>query len=441
MSKEEIESNLLEIDFLEKRYFPQGIDELNFSIPGQKKPVVRKIDYSENIDGNKKSRLVQFDCSEGSFCGKKLRIAAVQLKYNGYGENSVVKITADEAYHRKVMAVLEAVKKEDADILVFPEFSIPFDYLEEIRKYADENGVVVVAGSHYVIEENLGKYGKLFSREFGESDLRKNISPVMIPDSKIVHNEKMFGAREERKLFSTEGMKAGKMNHIFKFHDKLNVGVMICYEFMNSELRQRLVRACDVIIVPQTNPKPEKFYKIANYEIDIPISGGNRAFIMANGIFTIEDGKKILGGHTGIVLTLDKHSNEMQNEGIMAPVDDNKTMEQFVLLMSINTDYFVSWDTQNAQEPITTECIHIFEENEILNNPKGDGKEFLKLLDEIERAEERDELKEALRKEENGELIKAFSPLMHKHTQDLNELTVEEMKKKCCSILIPAQQN
>lgn len=28
---------------------------------------------------------------------------------------------------------------------------------------------------------------------------------------------------------------------------------------------------------------------------------------------------------------------------------------------------------------------------------------------------------------------------MYKHIQDLKELTFEELKKKCCSILIPAQ--
>ena len=99
------------------------------------------------------------------------------------------------------MAILEAVK-EKADIVVFPEFSIPFEYLEEIQQYADENGIIVVAGSHYVQEKNLGEYGKLFTREFGEEDLRKNISPIVIPDSKIVHNEKMLAARDERELLA-----------------------------------------------------------------------------------------------------------------------------------------------------------------------------------------------------------------------------------------------
>ena len=163
-------------------------------------------------------------------------------------------------YHKKVMAILEALKKE-ADIVVFPEFSIPFDYLEEIQKFADENRVLVVAGSHYVTEENLEEYGKLFIREFEEEDLRKNISPVVIPSSKIVHNEKFLGAREERSTFFEEGMEAGKVNHIFKLREDLRVGVMICYEFLNTDLRHRLIPVCDVILVPQTNPTIRKLLR------------------------------------------------------------------------------------------------------------------------------------------------------------------------------------
>ena len=59
-------------------------------------------------------------------------------------------------------------------------------------------------------------------------------------------------------------MEAGKVNHILKLREDLSVGVMICYEYVNSDLRQRLIRACDIILVPQTNPTPERFYKKAN---------------------------------------------------------------------------------------------------------------------------------------------------------------------------------
>ena len=113
---------------------------------------------------------------------------------------TAVKILESEAYKRKVMEILGAVKGE-ADVVVFPEFSIPFDYLEDIQRYANETGIIVFAGTHYITEDNLEKYEKLFASDFEDKDFRKNICPAVIPNSKIIHNEKMFGAKEERASF------------------------------------------------------------------------------------------------------------------------------------------------------------------------------------------------------------------------------------------------
>ncbi|MDD4498033.1 MAG: tetratricopeptide repeat protein [Methanosarcinaceae archaeon] len=436
LTPEEVKNNLLEIDYLKLGYIPQGEDEITFTTPGQKKPVMRPIDYFESVGRDNKTRIFGCDCCNGVCVEQDLKIAAVQLKYHVYGENSVVKLTVDDAYHRKVMAVLNAVKNE-ADIVVFPEFSIPFDYLGDIQEYADENGIIVVAGSHYVTDGKLGDYGKLFCREFEEGDLRKNVSPVVIPSSRIVHNEKLLGAREERELYFNKGMKAGKVNHIFRLRDNLNVGVVICYEYLNSDLRQRLIPACDVILVPQTNPKPERFYETAKSDLDNPMCAGNRAFVMANGAFTVED-SKILGGSMGIVSTLDRHTYTEQNKGIISPI--GKVIEQFILIASINKDFNAAMDTQAGQIPIKTQLIHIFEEKEILSSSEEEGKRFMELLETIENCGNRAELKKILNGEDNGATIKAFSPLMHEHVQNLNELALEEMKKKCCSILIQEQQ-
>ncbi len=182
-----------------------------------------------------------------------------------------------------------------------------------------------------------------------------------------MHNEKLLGAREERDLYFNEGMKAGKVNHIFKLRDDLRLGVMICYEYLNADLRNRLIPACDVILVPQTNPKPERFYEIAKADINNPCSG-NKAFIMANGIFTLGEDKKVLGGSTGIVSTLDKYLNKRQDEGIIKPVDkvmEQFVLEQFVLLTSINTGFNPARDTHAGQVPITDKAHSHIRRDEI----------------------------------------------------------------------------
>ena len=126
-------------------------------------------------------------------------------------------------------------------------------------------------------------------------------------------------------------------------------------------------------------------------------------------------------------------------------------MEQFILLATINTEYFPGWDGQTGQVPITTRLIHIFEESEILKDPKGNGEEFIKFLREIDSCDNRIVLRELLeknrgdlkQKEDEGKdkkksLIEQYSPLMNKHIQDLKNHDLEKIKKKCSFILIPA---
>jgi len=446
LSKEEIKDNEIEIDFLERRYIPSGEDRIIFETLTQK-PVIRDIDYSETISKNKKVRIFLHDCCNGVCTAGNLKVAAVQLRYDVYGEDSAVKVLESEAYKRKVMAILEAVKGK-ADIVVFPEFSIPFDYLEDIQEYANETGTIIFAGTHYIMEENFEKYKTLFASDFGEEDFRKNICPVVIPNSKIIHSEKMFGAKEERDLFFHKGMKQGKLNHIFKLRDNLNLGILACFEYLNDELRHRLISACDVILVPQTNPNPSRFYGVAKNDLNSPLCAGNKACIMANGIFRIGEIKngqfepekeEIEGGSSGILLTLDKDSYKMQDEGIISHFKDQK--EQFILLATINTQFSASRDVQPGHEPIKTSFIHIFEEKEIRLIKKGDitkesKEEFLALIGSINASADRKELKNLI--EKSSSLIEKYSPLMHENTKNLNNLDFEEIKEKCQCILIPA---
>jgi hypothetical protein len=51
--------------------------------------------------------------------------------------------------------------------------------------------------------------------------------------------------------------------------------------------------------------------------------------------------------------------------GIIKPFDN--VIEQFVLLVSINTAFYSARDTQSGQVPIKTKLIHIFEENKIIS--------------------------------------------------------------------------
>ncbi len=423
-----------------KKHRPRVKKETITFTDGTGKTVTRPINYSDEIkcdDGYVDVHILQHDCEHGS-TSDYFNIAIVQLKYHLYKEGSAIKVRHGGQYLNKIRSILDAVKGK-ANLIVFPEFSIPFDYLPEFKQYSDANGIAIIAGSHYVTDANLDKYGDLFDSEFGEfgaRDLLKNISPVIIPSSKkILHTEKVLAAKVERALFSEEGMAHGDLNRIFKLRDDVTCGIMICFDFLDTILRQRITDACNIILVPQSNPVPWRFHGAGKMEIDNPRGSGNKAYIMASGIFTFGNDEGIMGGDSGVILTLDKASRDKQEDGIIKSVGEKKIKEQFVLLSSLNMNFFAARDTQHAQTPILTKLIHIFEENEILNSEKDKPQAFLDLFKKIWSCEDRNELKKLLK--DNESLIQDYSPLMHKYiSEGLENLKLEQIKDKCCAIVI-----
>lgn len=464
-------------------------EKIIFKMADQEKPITRSMEFCEYLD-ELNVCILEHDCKENILINSKiLNIAVVQLKYKIIKDGRVIKLTIDEslekklyeaggekeadnfrkekeAYWKKVRYILEAVKQK-AKIIVFPEFSIPFELLPEIQKYVDENKIIVVAGSHYVTEENLDKYKDLFTSEVQVKDLRKNICPIMIPSSKIVHTEKLLPAWVEREFLSAEGMNHGELKYILKISNKLKLGILICFEYLN-ELRNRFIETCDILLVPQTNPNTERFYEVALGDLDSPQYPGNKAYIMANGIFTFES--KMSGGSSGLLLTLDKNSHKEQvKKTIKKPIDG--IYEQFVLLASLNTEFNPARDIAQGQVPIKSKWIPVIEEREILERANNltektisslvalfdedlekqetltniiesekkkideEARKFIEILQETTKCDG-EELKNLLKS--NASIIKKYSPLMYEeNAKDLANLTPKEIKEKCCPVFIP----
>jgi hypothetical protein len=235
---------------------PQKPEEAFVFKTSDGKSVTRRLNICDKVkcsEGYLEFHTILHDCKRG-ICTNNFNIAIVQLKYDLYQEYHALKIKHDDKYLKKVTMILDALKNEEnLNLIVFPEFSIPFEYLPALKEYSDNHSILIIAGSHYVTDENLKEHNGPFADNFDDKDLLKNISPVIIPDSKIMHTEKLSGAKIEREYFSNVGMKHGTLNRIFRFCDDVRCGIMICYDFLDDTLRSRIIDACNVIIVPQTN--------------------------------------------------------------------------------------------------------------------------------------------------------------------------------------------
>lgn len=383
------------------------------------------------------------DC-KGGICSN-FNIAIVQLKYDLYQEDHAFKIHHDDKYLKKVKMILDVLKDEiNLNLIVFPEFSIPFEYLEDLKEYSDIHGIFIIAGSHYITDNNLKEHNGLFAHTFGDEDLLKNISPVIIPDSKIMHTEKVGGAKLERESFSNAGMKHGKLNTIFKFHQDVQCGIIICYDLIDDTLRSRIIDACNVIIVPQTNDVPKRLLDLARGALGSPSGPGTKDFVMVNGLFTFPGIDGVVGGDSGVIPTLDKAIYKIKPDSIIMPVyvkDKPLVKEQFIQVASLNMNFNAARDTQGAPVPITHKLIYIFEKTEIVESKKENPETFLGLIETIKSCNDKKKLKEIL--ENNKSLIQNFSPLWHREIwenkdklQNLNNLEINQIKDKCRSIVV-----
>ena len=213
------------------------------------------------------------------------------------------------------------------------------------------------------------------------------------------------------------------------------------------------MKTCDVIFIPQTNPDPDRFYKIFNGQIENP-PFGNKIFLMANGIFNNND--KFEGGCSGIALPLSKYLYEKFGKvNFFKPAEDIK--EQCIMIISVNVEYNNARDNQLAQKPFKTNFIYIFEEEEILNSAEEVYLQKIQIKKEADRLFEKNranefwiilnkmkELSIACNTEElvdlllsNKELIADYSKLIHKRIDDLIKMPSQALLEEFSLVLIP----
>lgn len=416
-------------------YEPQKKKELiTLSYDGRE--ASEKIDYHESIDENKQVYILKRNCKEHIFAKHPyINIAIVQLKYEVTDHDRIIEVTKNDKYHKKIFLILDTLSNYELDFVVFPEFSIPFEYLHEIKEFTDKTGINVIAGTHYITD--VSGYKNLFNYEFTTDDKYKNICPVVIPDSKLFHVEKTLPAKVERPLFSEERMTYGNISSIFELKN-ITFGILICYECLNSKLRRRLAEKCNVIFIPQTNPKPEEFYSKLNSDIKDP-SLGHIVYIMASGIFSYCG--ELFGGCSGVTLTLDRSLSKKKTSEIISPINGIK--EQCVLLASINMDYDPVRDNHKAQRPIETSFIYIFEDEDISNcsNKKSqknieriNAQTFWEIMKEIKTSGNPEKIKDLL--VSHQELLADYSPLMYKRIKELHKMEPSKIIKEFTPILI-----
>jgi len=72
----------------------------------------------------------------------------------GRDKNDLPRVKFDNDTKNFIHSILKLAHEKQADLVVFPEFSVPLQFHKEIKKWSDKNSTIVIAGTDYVEDDN-----------------------------------------------------------------------------------------------------------------------------------------------------------------------------------------------------------------------------------------------------------------------------------------------
>ena len=136
------------------------------------------------------------------------------------------------------------------DIVIFPEYSIPRERLELLEKFAIQNSILIIAGSHH------------------DPETLENVCPVIIPGMQTQYCKKKFVNYTERYVKSSN--EAGKI-FVWKVdNNEFSFQVFLCSDYLHTSLRREINIDADrtgLIIVPMNTANIVDYYNLANLHL------------------------------------------------------------------------------------------------------------------------------------------------------------------------------
>lgn len=138
------------------------------------------------------------------------------------------------------------------NMVIFPELSVPSQFIFKIQSWSNETGITVIAGSHYHKTNN-----KYISR-----------CPIIV-SGKVFFTEKITPAPSEKSSFEGEGIISGNNIALITNSPVGNFGVLICSDYLDQDVRKILIQNnIDILCVPAFQKKSELYYSRMNIDCE-----------------------------------------------------------------------------------------------------------------------------------------------------------------------------
>ncbi len=278
-------------------------------------------------------RNVAVEKLENGFLTNEIKLAIVQLESPFYSqiiadENKCTFFWSKEGLNMlrsKIVSILNKIveisQNKKPNIIVFPEYSIPDSMIDYLKKFADDNSIIIVAGSSPINDVK----SKFF---------RKNICTVLIP-----HKEKYLIEKKVLSCIEAGYIEPGERNELdlsWEYNDKvysIQINLSLDYTTPQTDNSRK-----DIIIIPMCSENVEFFTNKVNQDIKKDIS---KFIILCNAVTLIQKqrtplirGRTSLYGKVGISSETESMNTRQHEDFTLS----NMGWEEGVLLTELNIE-------------------------------------------------------------------------------------------------------
>lgn len=201
--------------------------------------------------------------------GDWLRIALVQIEIP-FNKDLIEKTAEDgtpifkwktiQPTREKILKIANSLLKKEPklNLIVFPEYSIPSEILDELITFSNENKIAIIAGSHFC-EDNKS------------NDYKKNICPIIYPNNKIYFAKKtILSEFEQNKVIPAS--QAGYEFYWKVQNKEVSLQVLLCSDYLSTAWGESKIDSSrpGLIIVPMCSNNIEEFCKLAQVHLRVP---------------------------------------------------------------------------------------------------------------------------------------------------------------------------
>ena len=221
-------------------------------------------------------------------------------------------------FKRKIYCLLNEAKKNHAHMVVFPEYFLPVQWLEEIYRFARINSIAIVGGLRYITNQTTRRaYNYVATLQpFNYKSFR-----YVLP---LIREKNHYAPAEKAALQRLNFRCSDPVNstvHVMNWQG-VRYSCLVCYELTNIAYRHILRGKIDMLIVPELNKDTAYFSNIVEsasrdlhcfvVQVNTAKYGDSRLTGPYNTLF--KDIVKIKGGENPAVLVGTLKLNEVKKK-------------------------------------------------------------------------------------------------------------------------------